>query len=393
CKNYRELLTGVNVGGLGTLIASMASLISYKAYASMQEKNVPRYLYWMDRAENAGYKLSDAAIDKRRAAENYFKPAQWQDVFNQAMASQDAGYKEWAMKVCAERKIPAAQEEYGVILYKKRDPGAYAQLKTPALSSPRAQYYAACALYFGVGCEKNAALAARMMPPGSEYGDPEKMRHEIEGMAACRKAGELGERHADEAAELLKKAEAEFTAVFDEYGRDNVRFELADILIRAYDVPDKYSADELKALWRRGYRYLAEGYRKDGRCTARIDAYSAGRICEIAGLFDDDEALSWYSIAASRGDAGAQFGAGSILLRKAKSSDGGKIADADAFKKAKELITRAALNENAGAELAMYTERKLFEIDQDQAKLYLKRSAVHGSEKAAGLCRELEIAF
>jgi Na+/H+ antiporter NhaD/arsenite permease-like protein len=44
CKNYRELLTGVNVGGLGTLIASMASLISYKAYASMQEKNVPRYI-------------------------------------------------------------------------------------------------------------------------------------------------------------------------------------------------------------------------------------------------------------------------------------------------------------------------------------------------------------
>lgn len=31
-KNYRQLLIGVNVGGLGTLIASMASLISYKAY-------------------------------------------------------------------------------------------------------------------------------------------------------------------------------------------------------------------------------------------------------------------------------------------------------------------------------------------------------------------------
>lgn len=45
CENYRELLTGVNVGGLGTLIASMASLISYKAYASMQEKNVPRYIF------------------------------------------------------------------------------------------------------------------------------------------------------------------------------------------------------------------------------------------------------------------------------------------------------------------------------------------------------------
>ena len=30
--NYRELLWGVNVGGLGTLIASLASLISYKLY-------------------------------------------------------------------------------------------------------------------------------------------------------------------------------------------------------------------------------------------------------------------------------------------------------------------------------------------------------------------------
>ena len=42
--NYSELLAGVNVGGLGTLIASMASLISYKAYAGMEEKNVARYI-------------------------------------------------------------------------------------------------------------------------------------------------------------------------------------------------------------------------------------------------------------------------------------------------------------------------------------------------------------
>jgi type IV secretory pathway TrbD component len=33
-KDAQELLRGVNVGGLGTLIASMASLISYKAYAN-----------------------------------------------------------------------------------------------------------------------------------------------------------------------------------------------------------------------------------------------------------------------------------------------------------------------------------------------------------------------
>lgn len=42
----RELLVGVNLGGLGTLIASMASLISYKflARSCSEEKN--RYLLW-----------------------------------------------------------------------------------------------------------------------------------------------------------------------------------------------------------------------------------------------------------------------------------------------------------------------------------------------------------
>ena len=38
-ENYSELLKGVNIGGLGTLIASMASLISYKLYVKeMPEK-------------------------------------------------------------------------------------------------------------------------------------------------------------------------------------------------------------------------------------------------------------------------------------------------------------------------------------------------------------------
>ena len=32
-RDYAKLLVGVNIGGLGTLIASMASLISYKQYA------------------------------------------------------------------------------------------------------------------------------------------------------------------------------------------------------------------------------------------------------------------------------------------------------------------------------------------------------------------------
>ena len=31
-KNYDKLIIGCNLGGLGTLIASMASLISFKAY-------------------------------------------------------------------------------------------------------------------------------------------------------------------------------------------------------------------------------------------------------------------------------------------------------------------------------------------------------------------------
>lgn len=38
-KNYATLLQGVNIGGLGTLIASLASLISYKFYAEESEKN------------------------------------------------------------------------------------------------------------------------------------------------------------------------------------------------------------------------------------------------------------------------------------------------------------------------------------------------------------------
>lgn len=42
-KNYSALLQGVNVGGLGTLIASMASLISYKAFAVAYPSKKGRY--------------------------------------------------------------------------------------------------------------------------------------------------------------------------------------------------------------------------------------------------------------------------------------------------------------------------------------------------------------
>ena len=41
--NYRELLIGVNLGGLGTLIASMASLISYKYVAKLIPDKKGRY--------------------------------------------------------------------------------------------------------------------------------------------------------------------------------------------------------------------------------------------------------------------------------------------------------------------------------------------------------------
>lgn len=45
-KDYQELLRGVNVGGLGTLIASMASLISYKIYGNAYPEKKGRYLLW-----------------------------------------------------------------------------------------------------------------------------------------------------------------------------------------------------------------------------------------------------------------------------------------------------------------------------------------------------------
>lgn len=41
---YRELLYGVNIGGLGTLIASLASLISYRAYVKSGEGRKGSYL-------------------------------------------------------------------------------------------------------------------------------------------------------------------------------------------------------------------------------------------------------------------------------------------------------------------------------------------------------------
>ncbi|MGL5312193.1 MAG: SLC13 family permease [Peptostreptococcaceae bacterium] len=43
-SNFRELLLGVNIGGMGTLIASLASVISYKIYMMEFEKDGSKYL-------------------------------------------------------------------------------------------------------------------------------------------------------------------------------------------------------------------------------------------------------------------------------------------------------------------------------------------------------------
>ena len=45
-SDYKQLLLGVNIGGLGTLIASMASLISYKIYAHNYNRTKGIYLLW-----------------------------------------------------------------------------------------------------------------------------------------------------------------------------------------------------------------------------------------------------------------------------------------------------------------------------------------------------------
>lgn len=42
--NYAALLQGVNIGGLGTIIASMASLISYKLYAARPDADRTKYM-------------------------------------------------------------------------------------------------------------------------------------------------------------------------------------------------------------------------------------------------------------------------------------------------------------------------------------------------------------
>ena len=42
--NYRDLLLGVNIGGVGTLIASLASLITFKEYTKDQPGHTLGYI-------------------------------------------------------------------------------------------------------------------------------------------------------------------------------------------------------------------------------------------------------------------------------------------------------------------------------------------------------------
>lgn len=54
--NYRELLLGVNIGGVGTLIASLASLITFREY-TQQNKGRTRYYILLFSAFNFGFLL------------------------------------------------------------------------------------------------------------------------------------------------------------------------------------------------------------------------------------------------------------------------------------------------------------------------------------------------
>ena len=42
--HWKELLLGVNVGGMGTIIASLASVISYKLYIGEKPENAGKYM-------------------------------------------------------------------------------------------------------------------------------------------------------------------------------------------------------------------------------------------------------------------------------------------------------------------------------------------------------------
>lgn len=45
-NNFTALVLGTNIGGLGTPVASLASLISLKLYSKVENCNVKKYLMW-----------------------------------------------------------------------------------------------------------------------------------------------------------------------------------------------------------------------------------------------------------------------------------------------------------------------------------------------------------
>ena len=52
-SDWKGLLLGVDVGGLGTLIASLASLISFKLYCATPGARAGKYLLWFTAANVA----------------------------------------------------------------------------------------------------------------------------------------------------------------------------------------------------------------------------------------------------------------------------------------------------------------------------------------------------
>jgi hypothetical protein len=60
-ENYRDLLLGVNIGGVGTLIASLASLITFREYTK-QNKGKTRYYILLFTAFNFAFLLILAAF-------------------------------------------------------------------------------------------------------------------------------------------------------------------------------------------------------------------------------------------------------------------------------------------------------------------------------------------
>ena len=56
-EDYRSLLLGVNIGGTGTLIASLASLITFSEFRVLYPGHSKQY-FWMFTAINLGFLIA-----------------------------------------------------------------------------------------------------------------------------------------------------------------------------------------------------------------------------------------------------------------------------------------------------------------------------------------------